>query len=391
MRCRRSADERQVFAYILELEGACGGIARLLEHRVRDTPSQGYHDAHQDERTLLAQNPKRVTQRVVARDGTVTLHAAKIPTLRGSKRQPAGCGPEVGTLASLAPRATTAGLSRRERLSQRFAWPVRCGVRVTQPWRLALNEVLKRRGRDAEQVRKYRLRGSGLFVHVRQPWSDLWVFDEVFHRRMFDPPDPVRRLLDALGRPPKIVDLGGHAGMASLSFLENYPEASITSFEPDPYSSRLLRATIDANGLGERWTLVNACAGTQDGTVRFSGGMGGVSHMETSDDGTANQGHAFPGQGGSSLEAPVRDVFSYLDEVDLLKIDIEGGEWRILEDDRFRSVPARAVVLEFHSYFGPPNPTEAVVRLLNDAGYTVGDFIEPRPDLGEGVVWGWRG
>jgi hypothetical protein len=49
-----------------------------------------------------------------------------------------------------------------------------------------------------------------------------------------------------------------------------------------------------------------------------------------------------------STTVPVRDVFPYMQECDLLKIDIEGGEWGLLADPRFASTSAKALVMEVH-------------------------------------------
>lgn len=248
------------------------------------------------------------------------------------------------------------------------------------------------------QVHRYRLRGSGLTLHLRQPWWDIWVFDEIFRRRVYRLPEPALQALRDLGRPIDIVDLGGHVGMASLSFLESFPDASITAFEPEPDNARLLRETIVANGRGESWQLVEACAGTCEDTVEFVQGTGEMSHVGARAGGEplgtmppeARSAAEFPDLGGSSTRLPMKDVFPYLAQVDLLKIDIEGGEWDLLADPRFADVPARALVLEFHSFFGPEDPAGEIVRILEGTGYEVGPFIEPRPELGEGELWAWR-
>ena len=76
--------------------------------------------------------------------------------------------------------------------------------------------------------------------------------------------------------------------------------------------------------------------------------------------------------------------------VDLLKMDIEGGEWLILEDPRFRASPPHALVLEYH----PRGPSDGgahgrVRSLIGDAGLTQTATIFRRDD-GHGMLWAWR-
>jgi hypothetical protein len=87
---------------------------------------------------------------------------------------------------------------------------------------------------------------------------------------------------------------------------------------------------------------------------------------------------------------PAVDVFPFLEDVDLLKIDIEGAEWRLLADPRFASVPARAIALEYHPHDCPDaDPGTLARRLLAEAGYQT---LETEFDLppGHGMLWAWR-
>ena len=46
-------------------------------------------------------------------------------------------------------------------------------------------------------------------------------------------------------------------------------------------------------------------------------------------------------------------MFPHLHDADLLKIDIEGGEWPLLTDARFGELKVPAIVLEYHAYDSP--------------------------------------
>ena len=77
-------------------------------------------------------------------------------------------------------------------------------------------------------------------------------------------------------------------------------------------SAAVHRRAIEANGLGDRWRLVEAFAGAAAGTTSFAAGQHAVSRA------------------GEGIEVPVVDVLPELTAADLVKIDVEGAEWPIL-------------------------------------------------------------
>ena len=55
-----------------------------------------------------------------------------------------------------------------------------------------------------------------------------------------------------------------------------------------------------------------------------------------------------------------------------MKIDIEGGEWAILADERLAAAGAMVIVMEWHARNSPSDdPHHAATALLERAGYTV--------------------
>jgi len=74
---------------------------------------------------------------------------------------------------------------------------------------------------------------------------------------------------------------------------------------------------------------------------------------------------------------------------DLVKVDIEGGEWDILLDPRFAQNPPRAIVLEYHPHLCPgDDPRAAAQEALARAGLSMAP-IWHRAD-GYGMLWAWR-
>lgn len=247
--------------------------------------------------------------------------------------------------------------------------------RIRTPWRQArlvtsslqffAGELTRRPG-----VSSYTLR-SGEAVLVRHhDEEDAFVLQEIFGEMdSYAVPAAVSRL-----EVRRIADVGGNIGLATLRFARVFPGASIAVVEADPANAQVLAAAVALNDLTDRVTLHRFAAGTEDGTMRFVGGQGGRSHVAEASEG--------------GVEIPVRDVFPLLAEVDLLKLDIEGGEWPILADARLAANGLKAICLEYHEYMCPaPDPTTEVRRRLEAAGFAIAELREEPPG---GVLWATR-
>jgi FkbM family methyltransferase len=263
---------------------------------------------------------------------------------------------------------------------------------VREPARFVIGEL-----RDIPIVGRYRLRSSGLLAEIRHPLLDMWVLEEIFRFRVYEPPAPVRRALAAIERPVRILDLGGHVGFFGIFMRGLLPDPSIVSFEPDPRNFASLRRCIEANGLQHRWRAIEACAATADGTVEFQSSFH-LSRVAASSDDSLREfqtrvGDRFTFLRGTELlsaeprEVACRDVFPFLAQADLVKIDIEGAEWEILADHRLAELEAVAIVLEYHPIGAPPDPEGTLQRELERAGYQVAPSSRG-PDAG--TVWAWK-
>jgi FkbM family methyltransferase len=232
----------------------------------------------------------------------------------------------------------------------------------------AAREGLHRRGCFV-----YSLRESGLRVAIRHRTGDVVTLGEVFHEHDYRPPPDVEQ---RLARVERIVDLGANIGLFGAFAAARWREAEIVAFEPDPANAVVHARTIAANGLQSRWTLVQSAAGSISGRVRFVAGDVALSRLAAADD-------------EGSIDVSVEDVLPRMAESDLVKMDIEGGEWAILGDPRFRESPPCALVLEYHPRFCPTeNPREAAESACTAAGLRV-ESIWHRAD-GHGMLWAWQ-
>ncbi len=261
--------------------------------------------------------------------------------------------------------------------AKRFAATLLLASRVRPSIRFARRQL---RGEAGEH--EYEIRATGRRALIRHDSDDPHVLAECFGRlAAYDPPAPVAKALER--RPPRtVVDLGANIGLFGLLALERFPGCEVVGFEADPLNAAIHERVIERNGLRERWSLVRAFAATAPGSVRFAAGR-------------SSRSRAAAAAEADAIEVEAVDVFPQLERADLLKIDIEGAEWELLADPRFASLPATAVVLEYHGAGCPgDDPRAAAAEALERAGFrTHGGTRGPSDGderEGQGTIWGSR-
>jgi FkbM family methyltransferase len=177
--------------------------------------------------------------------------------------------------------------------------------------------------------------GSGGPVLVRPDTSDPFIFEEVFILDEYD--FPVR------GEPQVIFDIGANVGYTARYFAERYPQARIIAVEPDASNVTLLREntadypniTVVAAGIWSRpshLALVNVGAKTSDFQFREAEAGAGTIEAVTVDD---------------LLK------LAEADHVDILKIDIEGGEKELFSENVEWLDKVGTLIIELHDRFRP--------------------------------------
>jgi FkbM family methyltransferase len=280
------------------------------------------------------------------------LRSAPVPSALGLVRR-AATAPGIRLLTSVTPVVRAAGALR--------------GVLVREPVRFAMNEL-----RPRNVAARYRVRGGGAWVVIRHHTSDVMILDEIFSAGEYDPPPPADAILSGFAS-PRVVDLGANVGMFGVWMLTRAPRATIVGYEPDPANIAVHERVIELNRARERWTLQPVAAATAAGRVSFRAGLGSAS---------------FADPDGETV-VPAADAFEALLSCDFAKIDIEGGEWALLEDSRFAQLPARVLFLEYHSQGCPgADPAAEASARVAAAGYTV--HHRPKLTTGVGAIWAWR-
>ncbi len=141
--------------------------------------------------------------------------------------------------------------------------------------------------------------------------------------RVYDLPAEIRAQLPA---DATVVDLGANIGLFGVAILEQLQEATVIGFEPDPANLHVLVMNLAPELAHGSYVINRAAAGVSCGTAAFLAGRGGRSRILS---------ERTPG----SIEVQVHDVMPIVSSADLVKIDIEGGEWDILADARLHGWP----------------------------------------------------
>ena len=213
---------------------------------------------------------------------------------------------------------------------------------------------------------------------LRTGSSDTDIFEEIYGRMIYDPPAAVTAAL-AGSTTVRVADLGANIGLFALRAFESWRAGQVTSFEPDPANLQVLLACRAGSPHRSQWTVYPVAAGNENRTIPFLTGRLAVSRSALA--------YELAHEDRSDVE--MVDVLPLLASVEMIKLDIEGGEWPILTDPRFAGLRARAIALEYHPEQCPErDPRRAAMTLLERAGYELAEACPPLDGVGQ--LWGWR-
>lgn len=217
----------------------------------------------------------------------------------------------------------------------------------------------------------FRLR-SGERIYLRAaPATDVLTAYEMFvaevYRDVGPEPNPAVK---------RVVDVGANVGLSLVYWANRYPKAALVAFEPHPVHLASLRRNLEINGIADRVQVHAAAACTAPGTAHLSD--------------EENCSAVVDGKTTGAQRVEAVDFFASIgiEPIDLLKIDIEGGEYALLEDARFAALRVSRLVLEWHKTDEHPEGRQWCERQLESMGYTVvpGKWSSEQ----NGLLWGFR-
>lgn len=186
------------------------------------------------------------------------------------------------------------------------------------------------------------------------------VFTEIFVRRDY--------FFESDSQAPFILDCGSNIGMSVLFFKQLYPGSRIIAFEPDRRTFDVLRTNVRNNHL-ENVELHNQAISPSEGSIDF---FSDPSHPGSLTMSTARE--RFPGREVDSQRVEAVRLSPFIqEEVDLLKMDIEGAEGAVMlelaESGKLRWI--KQIFLEYHHHLNPEEDhLSQLFRLFEENGFS---------------------
>jgi FkbM family methyltransferase len=187
--------------------------------------------------------------------------------------------------------------------------------------------------------------------HRRENASDLMAIDQCFTKKQYDMPigahgvliDTIYQEIVASGRQPLIVDCGANIGCSVLWFNARYPKAHIVAIEPASDNFEILSAN---------------CAG-RDIDLRQAGvaGADGYSYLKDTGGGGMAYRTVANGDGPEIAMLSIQTVLASKPAeryaLFLLKVDIEGAEMGLFDENSATLAEFPLIILEPHDWMLP--------------------------------------
>lgn len=227
-----------------------------------------------------------------------------------------------------------------EWISGRIAW-------ITRRWYRSVRGLGGLRGtllawadaRAKASVRRLSVpRGPDLVVRLGRGETDMRTYLHVYADKNYE--------FDWGFEPRRILDVGANIGLATRWFAETHPEAAVVAIEPSPDNLHLLRHNTSHL---DNVTVVEGAVSDFDGTGRlFDPHLGPWGFRVLPDGHESLRGH--------EPRTPCFTISSLMEhvgweEVDIVKIDIEGGELEVFDNSHDWIHKAAGIVVELHDRF----------------------------------------
>ena len=152
-----------------------------------------------------------------------------------------------------------------------------------------------------------------------------------------------------------IIDAGANIGLSVIYFKTKFPNHKVIAFEPDNQIFKVLEQNVQHHGL-KGVELVNKALWNEKTVQSFASNL--------------SDGGRIDGVGAVQIETTL--LSEYLKEpVEMLKIDIEGAETKVIEECAPYLHHVRYLFVEYHSFVDEAQNLAYLLTLLKDSGFRV--------------------
>jgi FkbM family methyltransferase len=171
---------------------------------------------------------------------------------------------------------------------------------------------------------------------------------------------------------PKIIDCGSYIGTSILYFKVKYPNAVVTGFEPDEKNFFILESNLNNWNFSDT-NVINAAIWINNGNINFNSAGNMSSKIE-----------AGTGEGNDKKNVKCVRLKDFLnEEIDFLKIDIEGAEYAVLKDCADKLQNVQKLFVEYHGKYNEMFKLNEILDILlqNNFKYYVkeGNVVYSKP------------
>jgi FkbM family methyltransferase len=168
------------------------------------------------------------------------------------------------------------------------------------------------------------------------------LYDEIFAREEY--------LFESPTAQPVIFDCGANIGMTTLFFKWLYPESTVVSFEADPTTFGVLKRNIHQNHL-QGVSAHNIALWSEDGNIPF--------FVREDEPGSLLMSTMASRTTGKEIQVEAKRLSSFINgRIDLLKLDVEGAEARVLCDllESGKIDAVQQMIIEYHHHIPQEAP-----------------------------------
>ncbi len=188
----------------------------------------------------------------------------------------------------------------------------------------------------------------GKKIKIPDTASFRFIYDELFEKEIYK--------FKATTLAPRIIDAGANIGLSAIYFKQLYPNAKIIAFEPDAKIFEYLKYNVYEVFGYKNVELVRKGLWNKETTLAF--------YEEGADGGRITDKSV----GTTYIE--VTRLRSYINEkTEFLKIDIEGAEYKVLEDCKDLLKNVENLFVEYHSFKNEQQRLGELLMILSNAGF----------------------
>jgi len=189
--------------------------------------------------------------------------------------------------------------------------------------RIFLNIFLKNK---EEHLIKFRFNSSEVKMFIKNEITDMAMLTEIFCFEAYE----IRKNID----PKLIIDGGANKGSAAIYFGLKYPKAKIHCYEPNVELIPILKKNIEINKINAE--VFNEALSDREGDLFFE----------------INENHQYSKLSYKDTGLKVKAVSlnsKYVGKkIDILKLDVEGEEEKIISSINFDQLSINTIIQEVH-------------------------------------------